>query len=56
MNTASRMESNGTIGKVNVSSDTYALLKSDNDFQFEEREEIEVKGKGKMKMYYVSQS
>jgi class 3 adenylate cyclase len=56
VNTASRMESNGTIGKVNISSKTYALLKNDDGFKFEEREEIEVKGKGIMKMYYVSRS
>ncbi len=56
VNTASRMESNGAVGKVNISSETHAFLKDDNDFQFEVREEIEVKGKGKMKMYYVSQS
>jgi adenylate cyclase len=51
VNTASRMESSGEPGKVNVSESTYALVK--DEFIFEERGEIEAKGKGKMKMYFV---
>jgi adenylate cyclase len=51
VNTASRMESSGEPGKVNVSESTYSLLK--DEFSFEERGEIEAKGKGKMKMYFV---
>lgn len=51
VNTASRMESNGLIGKVNISESTYNLIK--DDFNFEYRGEIETKGKGEIKMYLV---
>lgn len=51
VNTASRMESNGVIGKVNISESTYNLIK--DDFDFEYRGEIETKGKGEIKMYFV---
>lgn len=51
VNTASRMESNGQIGKVNISEPTYNLVK--DDFEFEHRGEIETKGKGKINMYFV---
>jgi histidine kinase len=51
VNIASRMESNGIAGCINVSATTYELVKQ--LFVFEEREETEVKGKGKMKMYFV---
>ena len=54
VNTASRMESNGEPGKVNISQATYDLLKSDPDFVFEHRGEISAKGKGAMHMYFVS--
>ena len=54
VNTASRMESNGEVGKVNISQVTYDLLKNDTDFAFKSHGKIEVKGKGKMKMYLVS--
>jgi adenylate cyclase len=53
VNTASRMESSGEVGKVNISEATYALVK--DDFECEFRGEIEAKGKGKMGMYFVSQ-
>lgn len=53
VNTASRMESSGAVGKVNVSSATYELVK--DKFQCEFRGEIEAKGKGKIKMYFVEQ-
>lgn len=51
VNTASRMESNGAIGKVNISESTYELIK--NDFKFEYRGKIETKGKGNIDMYFV---
>lgn len=51
VNTASRMESNGVVGKVNISESTYKLV--DKDFYFTQRGEIEVKGKGKINMYFV---
>lgn len=56
VNTASRMESNGDVGKVNISQVTYELLKEDLQFNFESRGKIEAKGKGELKMYFVSKS
>lgn len=53
VNTASRMESNGQVGKVNISESTYMLLKDDPDFAFENRGMIEAKGKGEIEMYFV---
>lgn len=52
VNTASRMESSGEIGRINVSNSTYQLIK--NDFECEFRGEIEAKGKGEMEMWYVN--
>ena len=61
VNTASRMESSGAVGKVNISQSTYELLKDDSqpasqhaEFIFESRGMIEAKGKGKIEMYFVS--
>ncbi len=54
VNTASRIESNGEAGKVNISHATYELLKNDSNFIFESRGKIEAKGKGEMEMYFVS--
>lgn len=54
VNTASRMESNGEVGQVNISNDTYQLLKNDSAFKFNKRKKIEVKGKGEMEMYYIT--
>jgi class 3 adenylate cyclase len=51
VNTASRMESSGEIGKVNISETTYELVK--NEFPCEYRGEVEAKGKGMVKMYFV---
>jgi class 3 adenylate cyclase len=53
VNTASRMESHGVVGKVNMSSATYELIKDQKEFTFEKREAIEVKGKGEMEMWLV---
>ena len=52
VNTASRMESAGEPGKINISESTYRLIK--DRFNCEYRGEIDAKGKGKMKMYFVS--
>jgi class 3 adenylate cyclase len=52
VNTASRMESSGEVGKVNISESTFALVK--DQFFCEFRGEIEAKGKGKLGMYFVS--
>lgn len=51
VNTASRMESQGVAGQVQVSESTYALVKS--DFVFEERGAIEVRGRGPLTTYFV---
>jgi adenylate cyclase len=56
VNTASRMESSGAVGQVNVSQSTYESLKDDNQFKFESRGKIEAKGKGEMEMYFVSKT
>lgn len=53
VNTASRMESSGKVGEVNISASTYEQLKDLGQFKFEAREALEVKGKGKMNMYFV---
>jgi class 3 adenylate cyclase len=54
VNTASRIESAGEVGKVNISQATYELLKNDSEFTFESRGKIEAKGKGEMEMWFVS--
>ena len=51
VNTASRMESSGEVGKVNISEATYALVK--DEFACEYRGEVEAKGKGRMGMWFV---
>jgi class 3 adenylate cyclase/Tfp pilus assembly protein PilF len=56
VNTASRMESSGEIGKVNISEDTYKLLKDDPEFKFNPRGKVQAKGKGEMKMFFVSKT
>jgi len=54
VNTASRMESNGKVGRVNISQDTYELIKNDSTFSFKNRGKIQAKGKGEMEMLFVS--
>jgi class 3 adenylate cyclase len=51
VNTASRMESSGVPGRVQVSAATYELLRE--RFDFEERGPIEIKGKGAMRTYLL---
>ncbi len=51
VNTASRMESSGEVGQVNISESTYTQVK--DKFACSYRGEIEAKGKGKVKMYFV---
>ena len=53
VNIASRMESSSEVDRINISVNTYELIK--DDFECEYRGEIDVKNKGTMKMYYVSQ-
>ncbi|MDX1471433.1 MAG: adenylate/guanylate cyclase domain-containing protein, partial [Flavobacteriaceae bacterium] len=53
VNTASRLESNGQVGKVNISQSTYELVKHYPDLEFEHRGKIAAKGKGEIDMYFV---
>ncbi len=54
VNTASRMESNGELGKVNISHVTYKMIEDNPEFKFESRGKIFVKGKGDMEMWFVT--
>jgi class 3 adenylate cyclase len=53
VNIASRMESSGEVGQVNISESTYALVKDVRDFTFTPRGKVQAKGKGEMEMYFV---
>ena len=53
VNIASRMESNSEVGKINVSGNTYELIK--NLYQCEYRGSIAVKNRGNMDMYFVGE-
>ena len=52
VNIASRMETNSEAGRINISENTYNLVKFHFDCEY--RGEVEVKSKGIMKMYYVN--
>lgn len=52
VNVASRMESHGVPGKIQVSESTYALLK--DAYLFEHRGTVHVKGRGEMTTYFLS--
>ena len=51
VNVASRMESTGVTGRIQISAATHAWLK--DLFEFEDRGEIEVRGKGKMHTWFL---
>jgi adenylate cyclase len=51
VNTASRMESQGTSGRIQITRATYELLK--DEFECEPRGTVEVKGKGAMETWYL---
>jgi class 3 adenylate cyclase len=51
VNTASRMESSGEVGKVNVSESTYHLTR--DMFSYTSRGKIDAKGKGEISMYFA---
>ena len=51
VNTASRMESSGATGEVNISGRTFELIK--DDFVCEYRGKVEAKNKGLIDMYFV---
>ena len=53
VNTASRMESSGEVGQVNISEATYALVKDEPDLSFTPRGKVQAKGKGELEMYFV---
>ena len=65
VNTASRMESNGEVGRVNISESTYLLLcdaalapangsAGERPLTFSSRGKVAVKGKGELAMYFVA--
>ncbi len=54
VNVAARMETNSQAGMINISENTYQLVK--DHFECEYRGEIDVKNKGMMKMYFVLRS
>ena len=51
VNLASRMESSGEVGKVNISEETYQHIKG--KFDCAHRGKIEAKNKGEVDMYFV---
>ena len=53
VNTASRIESSGEVGHVNISQTTYELIKDEPSFHFQNRGKIVAKGKGEIGMYFV---
>jgi class 3 adenylate cyclase len=55
VNTASRMESSGEVGQVNISEATYALVREQAGslFDFTARGKVQAKGKGELEMYFV---
>ncbi len=54
VNIASRMESSGQVGKVNISEKTHDLVKG--QFNFEDRGKIAIKNKGEINMYFVEKN
>eukprot|EP00698_Gefionella_okellyi_P016974 TRINITY_DN4916_c0_g1_i1.p2 TRINITY_DN4916_c0_g1~~TRINITY_DN4916_c0_g1_i1.p2 ORF type:complete len:582 (-),score=92.93 TRINITY_DN4916_c0_g1_i1:51-1796(-) len=54
VNVASRMESSGVAGRINVSGAAYALL--NDKYEFEPRRSVEIKGKGPMWCYLLRKS
>ncbi|MBE7410983.1 MAG: hypothetical protein HS129_02800 [Leptospiraceae bacterium] len=52
VNTASRMESSGSPGRINISQATYEIVKE--YFECEYRGEVNAKNKGPVKMYYLN--
>ena len=56
VNTASRMESSGAVGQVNISASTLALVRDAALLRFTPRGLVEAKGKGPMEMFFVAQA
>ena len=53
VNTAARMESHGLANRIQISHNTYQLIRHNTHFCFDSRGQIEVKGKGLMDVYLV---
>lgn len=51
VNIASRMESSGEVGRVNISAYTYDLIREEFDCEY--RGKVDAKGKGQIDMYFV---
>jgi adenylate cyclase len=51
VNVASRMETTGIVGKIQVAQETYERLK--DDFVLKDCGEIDVRGKGKMRTWFL---
>jgi adenylate cyclase len=56
VNIASRMESSGVPGRIQVAPSTRELLRGSPAYSFEAREPIEVKGLGTMTTYLLTQA
>ncbi|MFZ1688946.1 MAG: adenylate/guanylate cyclase domain-containing protein [Flavobacteriales bacterium] len=56
VNTASRMESSGEVGRVNISATTHAQVKDIAGLRFEPRGMVGAKNKGDLEMYFVYRS
>ena len=52
VNTASRMESSGEPGRINISLQTYELVK--DLFEVERRGKVQAKGKGELEMFFLA--
>ncbi|MEZ4757215.1 MAG: adenylate/guanylate cyclase domain-containing protein [Flavobacteriales bacterium] len=53
VNTASRMESSGSVDEVNISGTTRELLRDAPGLLFEARGKVQAKGKGELEMFFV---
>ncbi|MBP9080472.1 MAG: hypothetical protein KBF80_09505 [Flavobacteriales bacterium] len=56
VNTASRMESSGEEGRVNISASLYERVREEPDLAFEPRGKVHAKGKGELEMYFFSRA
>lgn len=54
VNVASRMETTGIPGQIQISEATHDLVKLDPRFKFELRKDTEIKGRGQMNTYFVT--
>ncbi|MDH3244347.1 MAG: tetratricopeptide repeat protein [Saprospiraceae bacterium] len=56
VNTASRMETSGEVGRVNISDATYSLISQEPAFRFERRGKVSAKHKGEVEMFFVDKA